>query len=338
MNGIRLGLCTLFAFCVLAHGVVEVWSESVLEIGAAVLFLGWAALAVARKDFAIHWNPLFGPLLGFAAIGLVQFVFHITASSYLTRVELLKLTACLIVFFLSAQVFRDRADLTRLAWFLIFLCFAISLLGIIQHFTSPDKVYWFRELQGGGAPFGPYVNRNHFAGFIELTLPVSLALLVFRGVRRDLFPLTGLLAVVPVSALILSGSRGGIISFVFQIGLLSLLARRRKAPESPRMAMLALVAPAAVFLIVWIGAGTAIERFSNLRSGEVTAPRRLGMLRGTLRIFLGHPLEGRGLGTFIIVYPEYETSYDGKVVNHAHNDYAAWPRPVCLAACAVSLF
>jgi O-antigen ligase len=322
MKSIRTGLCLLFAFCVLAHGVVEVWSESVLEIGAAVLFLGYAALVFTRKDFAIHWNPLLGPLLGFVAIGLAQLVFHATASSYLTRAELLKLTACLIIFFLSAQAFRERADLTRLAWFLMLLCFVVSLLGIIQHFTSPDKVYWFRELQAGGDPFGPYVNRNHFAGFVELTLPTGLALLVFRGVRRDLFPMAGLLVIVPLGALILSGSRGGIISLVFQIGVLGLLTRNRKGPEGPRIGSLAIVALAAVALIVWIGTGKAIERFSELRPGEVPAARRTSMLRDTLHIFLDHPVKGTGLGTLIVVYPRYETTYDGKVVNHTHNDYA----------------
>jgi O-antigen ligase len=322
MNGIRLGLCTLFAFCVLAHGVVEAWSGSILEIGAALLLLAWAIIFFLRGDLVIHWNDLLGPLVAFAAIGLGQFVFHATASSYLTRVELLKLTACLIVFFLSAQAFRERADLTRLAWFLILLCFAVSLLGIIQHFTSTGTVYWVRRVEGGGDPFGPYVNRNHFAGFVELTLPVSLALLVFRGVRRDLFPLTGLLAIVPVSALILSGSRGGIISFVFQIGVLGLLARNRKGPQGPRMGSLAIVALAAVALIVWIGTGKAIERFSELRPGEVQAARRISMLRDTLHVFLDHPVKGTGLGTLILVYPRYETAYDGKVVNHTHNDFA----------------
>jgi O-antigen ligase len=322
MKGIRAGLCVLFAFSVLAHGVVEVWSESILEIGAALLLLSWVAVFLGRKDLAIHWNPLLGPLLGFAAIGLAQLIFHATASSYLTRVELLKLGACLIVFFLSAQAFRERADLTRLAWFLIFLCFAVSLLGIIQYFTSPDKIYWFRELEGGGAPMGPYVNRNHFAGFLELTLPTGLALLIFRGVRRDLFAMTGLLVIIPLGALILSGSRGGIVSFAFQVGVLGLLARSRKGPEGPRIASLGIVALAAVALIVWIGAGRALERFSTLRPGEVPSARRVSMVRGTLHIFLDHPLKGTGLGTFETVYPRYETAYDGKVVNHAHNDYA----------------
>jgi len=45
------------------------------------------------------------------------------------------------------------------------------------------------------------------------------------------------------------------------------------------------------------------------------------MRRGAWRIFLDHPLAGTGLGTLQIVYPPYETLYDGKIVNHAHNDY-----------------
>jgi hypothetical protein len=57
--------------------------------------------------------------------------------------------------------------------------------------------------------FGPYVNRNHFAGFVELVAPVGLALLVFRGVRKDLFLMAGLLTIIPVGALILAGSRAG---------------------------------------------------------------------------------------------------------------------------------
>ena len=45
------------------------------------------------------------------------------------------------------------------------------------------------------------------------------------------------------------------------------------------------------------------------------------MRKGTWHIFLDHPLAGTGLGTLQIVYPPYETLFDGKVVNHTHNDY-----------------
>jgi O-antigen ligase len=321
MKALRIGLCAVFAFSVLAYGTVEVWSESLLQIGAAILLVMWAYAVFRDTNQKIHWSALNWPLLGLLGIGLAQVVFHATAYPFLTRTDLLKLAAYFILFFLTAQAFRERADLEKLAWFLVCFCFAVSLIGIIQHFTSEGKIYWFRELTAGGDPFGPYVNRNHFAGFVELVLPVGLSLLVFRGLRRDAFPMAGLLTIVPLGALILSGSRGGIVSLAFEIGVVTLLARSRRGPEGPRIAAIAIVALAAVALIVWMGAGKALERFHTTRVGDVSLARRASMFGGTAHIFLDHPIKGSGLGTLVAVYPRYETAYDGRVVDHAHNDY-----------------
>jgi O-antigen ligase len=321
MNVIRGGLLFVFAFSVLAFGAVEVWSGSILEIGASLLFIGWAALVFLDDRIKIYWNPLNWPLLGLFGIGLAQLLLHATPYPFLTRVELLKLAAYLLIFFLATQAFRERRDLTNLAWFLILLCFSVSLLGIVQHFTSDAKIYGLRSLSAGGDPFGPFVNRNHFAGFVELTLPAGLALLIFRGLRRDMIPLTGLLTVVPVGAMILSGSRGGIVSFGFEMAVLALLARFRKAPEGPRLVALAIVGFAALALVAWLGAGQAIERFSTLHKGDVSLGRRGTMIRGAAHIFFDHPIKGAGVGGLVAVFPRYEVAYDGLVVDHVHNDY-----------------
>jgi O-antigen ligase len=321
MNVIRGGLLFVFAFSVLAFGAVEVWSGSILEIGASLLFIGWAALVFLDDRIKIYWNPLNWPLLGLFGIGLAQLLLHATPYPFLTRVELLKLAAYLLIFFLATQAFRERRDLTNLAWFLILLCFSVSLLGIVQHFTSDAKIYGLRSLSAGGDPFGPFVNRNHFAGFVELTLPAGLALLIFRGLRRDMIPLTGLLTVVPVGAMILSGSRGGIVSFGFEMAVLALLARFRKAPEGPRLVALAIVGFAALALVAWLGAGQAIERFSTLHKGDVSLGRRGTMIRGAAHIFFDHPFKGAGVGGLVAVFPRYEVAYDGLVVDHVHNDY-----------------
>ena len=321
MKAVRIGLCVLFVFSVLAHGVVEVWSESLLEIGAAALLVCWAVIAYRNGQAAIQWSPLNWPLLGLVGIGALQLAFHWTANPFLTRTELLRLAAYFIIFFLSSQAFRERADLVKLAWFLIFLGFSVALLGIIQHFTSHDTIYWVRHLSQSVDVFGPFVNRNHFAGFVELVVPVGLALLVFRGVRRDLFVMVGLLTVIPVGALILCGSRGGIVCFAFEVGVLALLARTRKGLAGATIVAVAFVGLASLAFIAWLGAGKAIERFSKTRVGDVSLERRASMSRGAEHIFFDHPVKGVGLGTIVTVFPGYDRGYDGLVVDHVHNDY-----------------
>jgi O-antigen ligase len=321
MKLLRIGLCVLFAFSVLALGAVDVWSQSVLQIGTALLFLWWAIVTYRDPSTAVYWNPLNGPVLGLIGIGFLQLIFHATAYPFLTRTMLLKLAAYFLVLFLTAQAFRARKDLYMLAWFVIAFCFAVSLLAIIQHFTSGAEIYWLSNLKIEGDPFGPYVNRNHFAGFVELTLPMGLGLMAFHGVRRDLIPLATLLTIVPISALILSASRAGIIGFGVEITILVLLARSRKAWQGRRATAAAIVTLAALAIVAWVGMGRAIERFSGSSIRDVTVSRRVSMFRGAAHIFLDHPIKGCGLGTLVDVFPGYENAYDGKLIDHVHNDY-----------------
>jgi O-antigen ligase len=323
MKVLRVGLLVLFAGAVLAFGAVDVWSQSLLEAGAAALFVLWAALAIRNPEMRLQWSPLNWPLLALIGIGLMQLLFRATAAPFLTRVEALKFAAYFLIFFLAAQAFRTRRDFTLLAWFLMLLCFAVSLQGITQHFTSSNDIYWTDAFSIQTAFFGPYVNRNHFAGFVELTLPTGLAVMAFRCVRRDVVPLIVLLTLVPVSALVLSGSRSGIVGLVFELAVLALLVRSRSGRrwKAPRIMAAGAIALIALALIVWVGAGLAIQRFSLLNVHDVPLDRRTSMARGAAHIFRDYPLKGAGLGTLVDVYPRYDTVYDGRLVDHVHNDY-----------------
>jgi len=321
MKAIRVGICTLVTFAVLAHGAVEPWSEAVLEVGAAALLLLWVWRASVGSEFKVVWNPLLWPLLGLWGMAALQLAAGITVYPFLTRIELLKYTALLALFFLCAQSFRTLEHWHGFVWFLLILGFAVSVFAILQHFTFNGKLYWVRELRYGGIPFGPYVNRNHFAGLTELLIPPGLAILVLRAERRDQLPLVALFTLFPIGALFLSASRGGIMSFLAEIGLLAILIlfRRREGKE---LAAAGLVVVLSIALVSWLGIGGALERFASYKSLEVSEGRRVEMLHGTWRIFLDHPIAGTGLGTLQEVFPHYETIYDGLIVNHSHNDYA----------------
>ena len=320
MKFLRLGICALISFAVAAHGGVEDWARAILEAGVALLFLVWALRFYFNEKEQAVFSPLLPPLALFFLVGLGQWFLRATASSYSTRIELLLLLASLIFLFLCVQVFRTLPEWRGFVWFGMGLGFVVSVFGILQHLTFNGKLYWFRELRYGGIPFGPFVNRNHFAGLMELLLPLALVPLVLGKVRRERLAVVALFAVMPVAALFLSASRGGIVSFCVQVAFLIYLLLRRRGLGKNVLGVAAVLL-AALLIVTWLGVGQILQRFSSLQSLEVTEGKRAAMRRGAWRIFLDHPLAGTGLGTLQIVYPPYETLYDGKIVNHAHNDY-----------------
>lgn len=320
MTVIRAGICVLVTFAVLAYGGVETWSQSILEIGAATLFLWWGILVITGRAEEIRWSPVLWPLLGLECIALVQLAAHLTVYPYLTKVGFLLLTSYVILLFLLSQALRTPHHWKGFAWFVVLLGFAVAIFAILQDLTFNGKIYWFRVMSYGGAPYGPYVNRNHFAGFIELVVPVGLAMLAVPGVRRQQLPLVALLTAIPAGALFLSASRGGIAAFGCEVVVLILLLWMGRGQKRHLFTFLIALLLAGG-LVGWLGAGQVVTRFSQIHNPGVTEARRISMVRGAWKIFLDHPWIGTGLGTTVSVYPRYETAYDARIVDHIHDDH-----------------
>jgi O-antigen ligase len=320
MKLLRFGICALLAFAVLAFGAVEEWSQAVLGVGASLLLVYWAVQVFRQKSEQLSIPQEVIPLGGLGLLGVVQIVFHLTASRYSTRVELQLLCTYLVLVFLMTQSYTRTSHWRGYLWFAMALGFFVSIFGILQYLTFNGKLYWTRVMRFGGIPFGPYVNRNHFAGFAELIIPVALVPLFLGKVRRERLFLVALFALVPIVALLLSASRGGIVSFAVQMIILLLLLLVRRI-RSRQMILGGLVVLAAVMAVSWIGVQQVLQRFSNMQSLEVSGGKRTAMRQDTWRLFLDHPVVGTGLGTYQMVFPPYDSLYDGKIVNHAHNDY-----------------
>ncbi len=319
MKFLRIGIFTLVVFGVAAHGAVEDWARAVLETGAGLLMVAWAVQQCSAER-EIVLSPLLPPLLALGLLALGQIVFHGTASAYDTRLELQLLLAYAVLLFLASQAFRTAEDWRGFLWFVMSFGFLVAIFGILQHLTFNGKLYWFREMRYGGIPFGPYVNRNHFAGFTELVIPVALVPLVLGKVRRERRFAVVIFALLPIGALFLSASRGGMLSFAAEIGVLALLMVLRRAGGRHIFAG-GVVLLLAFLLVSWLGVRQILERFSSMQSLEVTVGKRATMRQDAWHMFRDHPWTGTGLGTLPLVFPAYESLYDGKIVNHAHNDY-----------------
>jgi len=119
----------------------------------------------------------------------------------------------------------------------------------------------------------------------------------------------------------MSASRGVESSpFGVQLTLLALWMALRRTAGKQLLAGGALLL-VALLMVAWLGVKKTLDRFSSLQTLEASQSKRTSMRQDTLRIFLDHPWTGTGLGTLQTVFPKYETNYDGKIVNHTHNDY-----------------
>lgn len=318
MKAVRAGIVTLTIFAVLAHGAVEDWALGILATGAAVLLVIWA-VAIEREGFELRGNPLLWPLGGLLLLAVLQQMLGRTAYGHATALETLRLATYFALGFLAVQAFRTPREWRTLIWSLLVLGFAVSVFAIVQEFTWNGKLYWVRPLHEPVRGFGPFVNRNHFAGFLELVLPPGLALLALHAERPARRPLLWLLVVFPAGALLLSASRGGIVSLLFEIVLLW-VAVRLYGGRGGRRTLVGLTLLVAV-VGGWLGVGTALQRFRMVSQNQVTQELRLMLVRDSWGMFVQHPWLGTGLGTFATAYPRFASRDIGLLVNHAHNDY-----------------
>jgi O-antigen ligase len=209
-----------------------------------------------------------------------------------------------------------------LAW----LGFALAFFGIIQKLTWNGRLYWVRPLSHG-APFGPFVNYNHFAGLMEMLFALPFAYLLFGGVSREKRSLWFFVAVMMAASIVVSLSRGGMLALGIEIiafGFISRTLRRRfRAAGIPKAFALSALAAIAL-LALWISYDQVAARWKNLSASgpELSVAGRLEAWRNSWRMFRDHPVAGVGLGAFPTVYPAYgQSSAYRERLEQAHNDY-----------------
>ncbi|MGB7925654.1 MAG: O-antigen ligase family protein [Pyrinomonadaceae bacterium] len=338
----------------LAYGTVHSWTLAVFQGSAALVVVLWMADAWLGGTLRVSRNALQLPLLGLLIVGLIQLLplgagaassgggalsltptRSLSLDPYTTRLVLIKI-ASLLVYFAAALAFTDSPRRLRtLVRTVTIFGFLLALFGLIQHFTSPTTIYWIRDLPAS-KPFGPFINSHHFAGYMELTLALPLGLLFSGAVERDKRLLYGFAVAVMGIALIMTNSRGGIISFFAEVCFLAAVSgfgrKQQQAGEDEekggraRAAVvrvgLALALLISLFVgVVLLGGESVLSRFVGTVNTQDPTTGRAHFWSMTLDIIRDHPLLGAGLGAFGLAYTRYDTRNGLFRLEQAHNDY-----------------
>ena len=334
----------------LAYGTVHYWSLAVFTLGAAAIIVLWIADAWRLRSLRISRSLLQLPLLGAFLLGLVQLlplgsgpvnaglaitpVRSLSADPYSTQLFLVQIAA-LFVYFSATLVFVDTPHRLRLLVRTITIFgFLLAMFGLTQSLiSSPTKIYWIRELPQSTA-FGPFINRHHFAGYMELAVAIPLGLL-FSGVIERQKRLLYVFAVTLMGvALVMTNSRGGIISFVaelFFLVVVSSAGSKRTSRSMDRnerafavMKRLALALAMVVVLmggVIFLGGASVFTRFLGTVNAEDPTTGRTHFWAVSFDIIKHHPIVGAGMGAYSVLYPRYDSRNGLFRLEQAHNDY-----------------
>jgi O-antigen ligase len=266
----------------------------------------------------------------------------LSVAPYQTASHLILLATLLTAFYLVLLINEDRNAKKRLVYSLVGLGAFEAFYGLLQYLTGWQQIFAYVKRFYLEDATGTYINRNHFAGLLEMTLPftVALALRLAGNLRsaaersevkvrqllsaRELLPFVFLvfLAVAMFTALVFSRSRMGIISAfaslmaIFALAGSSFLSKRSRAA----VAMVFLLGVAG--MVFWVGGDPVITRFETLgREYAESGQNRISIWRDTLALIRQHPFLGTGLGTFSVAYTSVQTVFLNLLVEHAHCDY-----------------
>jgi O-antigen ligase len=243
---------------------------------------------------------------------------------------------------LAAYAFEAREGKNVLASGLVVLGSLEAAYGIVQYLTGYQQIFGFTKQFYTDDATGTYINRNHFAGFLELVIPFAAVMVFYnlharsahgvperaagRAGRRSL-PLHppilfyAFIVILLLIAVVFSRSRMGIFSVFTSLILMAFLGPLGGGRRA-WMVITLLVIGGAMTYALWIGIDPVISRFESLKPSALEDPSgRLAIWKQASGIIRDYPAVGTGLGTFAVAFRRYQTTSVDFLVDHAHNDY-----------------
>lgn len=356
---------TIIALGTLAFGAVYPWGYLPLFSAAALIGIAGLVRGGLRRDL----RPLAGAIVLLCAAGLIQLlpvlratldVLSPHASAVLSRYSLTFAASAghplsinpaatriavfaviaLGLYLLGLPALLGGRGARMVPGHLAILAMPLALYGIYTREYHNHLIYGFwKTLEGGGPDqFGPFVNRNHFGGWILMVACLLIGTLLGQVERalpqKDMTTsrrlewlssaeangilVSGAVVLVAVTSLVWTMSRSAMVGFGIAAAVfVGLLLRRRRLSGMRRGVVLAALG---VILLVGVarrGPVRLVEWFQDDRS----LLGRLDAWRDGWSVVRDFPVFGTGLNTYPTAMLFYRTPKGTEFVAQAHNDY-----------------
>ncbi len=316
-RGIIALVLAILVFGPLATGAVRTLEFLIIQ-GLTV-----AALALWLVRLWLKPKPQFlMPTFGWAvlAFGVYAVVRYFTAEiEYVARLELIRILVYTAVFFLVVNNMHRQETVNLVGYVMLFLAMAIAIYGGYQFFTGDNRVWHFENTYGHRGT-GTYINPNHFAGFLEMLLPIGIAYTIVGRMRPTLRILLGYASVVIAVGIGISLSRGGWIATALALTLFFLVLLFHRGFRLP--AALALG-------VILLGVGYAAPRSSLIQQRAEAVVKEAGSTEYTryrlwlpaIELWKETPWLGLGPGHFDYRFRSVRPQEIQLQPDRTHNDF-----------------
>ena len=209
-----------------------------------------------------------------------------------------------------------------------------SVLGLIQ--------FYLARMAGGEAAssIGTYRNRNHFAGLLEMALPLAVmcAFSIWRhGNSRHVRPAgtaLGTATLLGAATCILLGivvslSRMGFLASLTGMALTGVMvlgaSGEKRLNQRHRLRWILPVSLMAVLCVlgfIYLPTDELINRFATFaQTDEISKDTRAELWRDTKPMIAAYWLTGSGLGTYESAFARFKNTAPMNTADFAHNDY-----------------
>lgn len=343
-------------FSAVPNGIVDDW---VISIFVCLICL-WSIFRifenVLTEKFAFSEPILLLPLVGIILLASVQlfssetpwlFSDRIgTVDQYETRKFILTFGALVLTAEILFRYTTTRRRLQHLVYLVLLIGVGSALFGLVRQFAPLENNALVESVIGQNASYAQFINRNHFAFLMEMTLGLLIGLLLkaklSQGVKLLGWIMVGVVCFTTISA----NSRGAILSLaglgVFAV-FLHFITRKGKYSDGLNFKTddtgflsnklkkaLSAVALSAIFLgfsaftVAFVGGDPVVSRIETIR-GEVQENeekvQRIKIWRSTLELIKKNPIAGVGFGGYGVAITRFDDSIGESSLQQAHNDY-----------------
>jgi O-antigen ligase len=310
-------LSAILIFSPLARGAVRIWSISIVLLTEVFIIFLWLWRANNTNGYSFKRTKLDYPILALTILAIVSFIFSVYKHD--SFYALLMLLGYIGIYHVIVNEFDHHRKRT-LIWLIVSIGTVISGYGILQYFNIIGHSWWFPQQFLSST----YVNHNHFAGYLELVMPLAISMLIGAKISHMNFKLILVpMLVIMFFAFILAQSRGAWFSMTISLFVMALLFLKRGDNRLRNIILLVMIFAIAVTFIMF-GKDVVSERLTSLTGPEGLEPSaetRFKIWRGTIDMIIHNPLIGCGIGDFIWVFPRYRPEGLDVTANFAHNDY-----------------